>query len=155
VILTFVNIALTASAVSLGFLYWYQERLVYFPSRVVEADPGVYGMAFESLSLTTDDGLEIQGWWVPAETPRATVLLLHGNAGNISHRLRTVAELNQLELSVLLIDYRGYGNSGGSPSERGTYLDALAAWRHLTETRGIAASEIIVLGRSLGGGVAT
>ena len=82
------------------------------------------------------------------------MLFCHGNAGNISHRLGTLALLNELDLSTFLFDYRGYGESAGKVSEKGTYLDAQAAWKHLTDERGIPADQIVCFGRSLGGAVA-
>jgi hypothetical protein len=106
------------------------------------------------LALTTEDGEQLSGWFIPAREPRATLLYLHGNGGNIGHRLDPIAVFNRLGLGVLIIDYRGYGDSTGRPGEEGTYEDALAAWRHLTETRGIPPQRIVLFGESLGGAVA-
>ncbi len=85
---------------------------------------------------------------------RGTVLLFHGNAGNISHRLEYLSMLYRLGYSSFIFDYRGYGKSSGSPSEQGTYRDAEAAWRYLTVTREIEPRRIALLGESLGGAVA-
>jgi fermentation-respiration switch protein FrsA (DUF1100 family) len=82
-------------------------------------------------------------------------LLLHGNAGNISHRLGYAGIFRRLGYSTLLVDYRGYGESTGSPSEEGTYLDASASWAWLTQHKGIAPQDIVLFGESLGGAVAT
>ena len=84
----------------------------------------------------------------------ARCMLFHGNAGNISHRVDYAAMFDRLGFSTLLVDYRGYGRSSGAPSEQGTYRDAAAGWRWLTETKGIAAGDIVLFGESLGGGVA-
>lgn len=135
-------------------LYLFQEGLVYFPSPDVVSIPDTVGLPYESIELTTVDNVRISGWYVPAEQPRGVVLFLHGNAGNISHRLVTLQTFNRLALSVLIIDYRGYGNSEGHPSEQGTYIDAQTAWNYLTLERGYKPEEIIVFGRSLGGAVA-
>ncbi|NIP18225.1 MAG: alpha/beta fold hydrolase, partial [Xanthomonadales bacterium] len=89
----------------------------------------------------------------PAERSRGVLLFLHGNAGNISHRLDSIAIFRDLGLDVLIIDYRGYGRSEGRPSEQGTYLDARAAWDHLVDERGIEPGRIAVFGRSLGAAV--
>ncbi|MCP4047209.1 MAG: alpha/beta hydrolase, partial [Gammaproteobacteria bacterium] len=97
----------------------------------------------------------LHGWYVPTEQARATVLFLHGNAGNISHRLDSIAIFRELGLDVLIIDYGGYGQSEGKPSEKGTYLDARAAWEYLLSERQLAADEIVIFGRSLGGAVAS
>ena len=83
------------------------------------------------------------------------LLFCHGNAGNISHRLESVEVFHRLGLSVLLFDYRGYGQSTGRPSENGLYRDGEAAWRYLRQTRRVDSLDVILYGRSLGGAVAT
>ena len=82
------------------------------------------------------------------------MLFLHGNAGNISHRGESVAIFHALGVDVFIFDYRGYGRSGGRPSEDGLHRDAAAAWAYLTESRGFAARDVVIFGRSLGGVVA-
>ncbi len=138
-------------------VFLFQPRLVYFPhvERELAATPRAAGLEYEDVSLHTADGVKLHGWWVPAQNARGTVLLAHGNAGNISHRIDYLTMFNRLGYSVLLFDYRGYGKSGGSPSEEGTYRDAEAAWQHLTEARKFKARDIVIVGESLGGGVAT
>jgi len=86
--------------------------------------------------------------------PRATLLFCHGNAGNISHRLDSIKLFHDLQLSVFIFDYQGYGQSQGSPGERQTYLDSRAAWDYLTDERGLRPDEIVLFGRSLGAAVA-
>ena len=135
-------------------LYVAQPRLVYFPSREYGLTPDDIGLAFEDLTLTTSDGLALAAWYVPHPSPAGTALFCHGNAGNMSNRLVTVQTLHALGYNVLLFDYRGYGRSEGSPDEQGTYLDAEAAWRYLTQTRGESPQSLIIMGRSLGGAVA-
>ena len=131
------------------------DRLVFFPSRELDGGtPAVYGLAYEDVALTAEDGVALHAWWVPAPAARRSVLFLHGNAGNISHRLDKLAVLAGLDASVLLLDYRGYGRSEGSPDEAGTYLDADAAYQWL-RARGIAPETIVVYGESLGGPIAT
>jgi uncharacterized protein len=144
--------------VLVGFLWFRQESMLFLPgvpSRQLIATPADIGLRYEALRIPTADGEEIHAWFVPAEHERAVLLFFHGNAGNISHRLDSLRLFNGLGLSVLIIDYRGYGESSGSPSEHGTAEDARAAWRHLVEQRAIPAERIIVFGRSLGGAVAT
>ncbi len=139
------------------YLYLNQSKLIHLPdtpSRELEATPQRMGLAFEPVSLLTEDGLKLDGWFVPHDNPRATLLFFHGNAGNISHRLESLSFFNNLGLSVLIFDYRGYGASEGRPSEKGIYRDARAAWRYLTEERAIPDTRIILFGRSLGGAVA-
>lgn len=133
-----------------------QERLVYYPEieRAVVATPASARFPYEDLHLETADGIDLHGWYVPATQPRGAVLFLHGNAGNISHRLDSVAMFHRLGYSTLIFDYRGYGNSGGKLSEQGTYRDAEAAWRYLTEQQHVPPCNIVLFGESLGGAVA-
>jgi uncharacterized protein len=133
----------------------FQPSFVFFPSREIMATPTQAGLVYEPIEIRAEDGVRLSGWYVPAAEARSTVLFLHGNAGNISHRLMALHSLHGLGLAVLILDYRGYGESSGSPSEEGTYRDALAAWDYLTTTRGIAADRVVLFGESLGGAVAT
>lgn len=144
-----------AAVVALVFVF--QTRLVYYPGigRDVAVTPQVYGLAFEPAEIRTADGETLHGWWVPADHARGTVLLLHGNAGNISHRLDYLLMFNRLGHSTFIIDYRGYGRSTGAPSEQGTYRDAEAAWDYLRQARSVRQQDLVIVGESLGGGVAT
>ena len=139
-----------------GCVFIAQESLVYFPNmgREVAVTPAAHGLPYEDVSIRTQDGETLNAWWVPAPEPRGAVVLFHGNAGNISHRIDYARMFRALGYSTLLVDYRGYGKSTGSPSEEGTYRDALASWRWLTETRGVRAADVVVFGESLGGAVA-
>jgi hypothetical protein len=135
-------------------LYAFQSRFLYFPHRGMAATPRDAGLTYEDIDFLTADGVRLNGWWIPAG-PDANVLLhFHGNAGNISHRVETVAQFHRLGFSLFMIDYRGYGRSEGSPEEEGTYLDAAAAWEYLVNTRKIPADRIVLQGRSLGGPIA-
>jgi len=136
-------------------LYLFQPKFIYFPHNDIEATPDLISLDYEDLILTTSDGVEINAWWIPNPNARATLLFLHGNAGNISHRLESIKIFYQLSLSVLIIDYRGFGKSTSKPSEQGTYIDAETAWHYLLNEKKINPDEIIIFGRSLGGGVAT
>lgn len=136
---------------ALAFIF--QNRLVFFPSREVDAKPSDAGLDFEDVDFDRP-GAKLHGWFVPAADPRFTLLYCHGNAGNISDRLESLKLLNSLGLSVFIFDYAGYGRSSGRPTEKGTYADARAAWRYLTETRGVSPDDIILFGRSLGGAIA-
>jgi len=143
-------------AVVVLLVFVFQQHLVYLPqvARELVATPRAANLDFEEVQLRTEDGEMLHGWWVPAQTARGAVLILHGNAGNISHRVEYLTMFNSLGYASLIIDYRGYGRSSGSPTEEGTYRDAEAAWRHLTEARGLKPREIVIMGESLGGGVA-
>ena len=136
-------------------LWLFQARMIYQPTREIESTPDAAGLPYEDVTFTAADGVKLTGWFVPAARPRGVVLFFHGNGGNISHRIDTLAILRGLDLSTFIIDYRGYGRSEGRPSEKGTYLDAEAAWDYLVNTRGIEPGRIVLFGRSLGGVFAT
>jgi fermentation-respiration switch protein FrsA (DUF1100 family) len=136
---------------SLPFL---TNALLYFPLRALEQTPRDAGLAFAELEIPTEDGERLHGWWIPCEGGRASLLLFHGNAGNISHRLLHARLLVDAGLSVLLFDYRGYGRSTGRADEAGTYRDARAARAALLRQEGVDAKHLLYLGESLGGAVA-
>ncbi len=147
----------TAILVYLGvalLVYIFQARLLYHPTSKIDATPEQIGLAFDDVSLKTDDGLEISAWFVPAENAKGVIIFCHGNAGNISHRLDTLRIYHNLGFSVLLFDYRGYGRSEGKPSEAGTYSDARAAWDYLVKKRNVEPGRITIAGRSLGAAIA-
>ena len=135
-------------------LYFFQERLVFFPSKDVLVTPRTVGLAFEDIYLQSGEA-RIHAWYVPAKNARLSVLFCHGNAGNMSHRLETLSLFNTLGVNVLIFDYAGYGRSEGKASEAQTYRDVEAAWRFLVEEQGANPKSIVLFGRSLGGGVAT
>jgi len=148
---------LAAAYVGLMLLvYVFQSHLVFFPGarRELIATPSRIGLSYEDLHLEAAGGIGLHGWLIPAAEARGTVLFLHGNAGNISHRLDSVLMFYRLGYNVLIFDYRGYGSSSGTPTEQGTYRDAEAAWRYLTEQRHIPSCRIVLYGESLGGAVA-
>jgi len=132
-----------------------QKKLIYMPRSGLEATPADAGLEYTDITLTTIDGVKLHSWYIPAVQPCGTLIFCHGNAGNISHRLQSVLQFHQLNLNVLIFDYRGYGHSEGSPDEIGTYRDAEAAWDFLRNERNMPASQIIIFGRSLGGTVAS
>ncbi|MDW7773240.1 MAG: alpha/beta hydrolase [Desulfobulbaceae bacterium] len=139
------------------YLFFLQEKLLFYPNlpgRELRASPADIGLDYESVAITTGDNIRLHGWFIRAREEKGTLLFFHGNAGNISHRLDSIRIFTSLGLSVLIIDYRGYGQSQGKISEKGTYLDAEAAWRYLTEEKKIVPQEIILFGRSLGGAIA-
>lgn len=142
----------------LAALWLVQPRLVYYPDlggRSVERTPADIGLEHEAVRLQTADGVSITGWYVPGAAAGAPVVLfLHGNAGNIGDRLDSLGQLHRAGAAVLIIDYRGFGASGGRPSEHGTYEDARAAWSWLIDTRGVAPRRVVLFGRSLGAAVA-
>ena len=128
--------------------------IVFRPTREHFRTPETYGLPFEDVTVTTSDGVKLNGWYIPAPDARGTLLFFHGNAGNISHRLDSIEIFHYLGLSVFIVDYRGYGKSEGRRSISGVTEDALAAWKYLTEDREISPDDIVVFGRSIGGAVA-
>jgi hypothetical protein len=127
-----------------------ERRLIYFPDRRLIATPDDVGLPYRDVRFHASDGTLLHGWFVPGDV-RVALLWLPGNAGNISHRVEMLRRLHdELGVSILLFDYRGYGNSEGRPSERGTYLDAEAALDALEEQPGVARGRIVYLGQSLG-----
>ncbi len=152
--------ALTLVLLLLALLLARPEALLFYPSPTLEQTPAALGLEFERVEIATVDGETIVGWWVPgdpsgplADQPGA-ILYCHGNAGNIGGRVHMLPSLRSLGLAVLLIDYRGYGESSGRPTVAGTRLDVEAAWDHLITDRGFAPAQIVLWGRSLGGAVA-
>ncbi len=139
----------------------FEEKLIFSPSRGFSTTPEALGLRHDELTLVTEDGKRerIHAWFLPtgATGPdtRFTVLMCHGNAGNISDRLdRTLLMQVNLGTDVLLFDYRGFGESSGSPTEKGTYEDARAAYRYLVRERGLDTRSIVLFGESLGAAVA-
>lgn len=141
-----------------GVLYWgsrvFEQNQVYHPDKRLQATPKDVGLSYQDVFLNSKDGTRLHGWWLPLEGAKASILFLHGNADNISHRLDTALALQGIGVQVFLLDYRGYGQSEGRPSEMGLYADAQAAYFYLTGTLGIPAGQVVVFGESLGGAVA-
>lgn len=148
-------------SVAVGYLllvvlmYLLQSQMVYHPQKSITYTPEDVGLSYEDVTFSTEDGLDLHGWYIPGDESDVTVLYFHGNAGNISGRLQTIQLLHNLGLNVFIFDYRGYGKSQGSPSEQGTYKDARAAWNYLASKRDIKNDRIVIMGRSLGGAVAS
>jgi fermentation-respiration switch protein FrsA (DUF1100 family) len=143
----------------LVLVYLFQPKLVYFPQEgAPEVTPQALGLPFEHVTIGTEDGERLAAWWVPAPAgvkARGAVLLFHGNAGNIAQRIDYAHMFYDMGYATLLLDYRGYGASSGTPSEQGTYRDAAASWAWLMRERGMKAGDIVLFGESLGGGVAS
>ena len=99
--------------------------------------------------LTAHDGIRLNAWWFPKPGTRFATLFLHGNAGNVTHRIDHAQAINAAGSAVLVVDYRGYGKSKGHPSEAGLDLDAEAAYDSLSKL-GFKPSQIILHGESLG-----
>ena len=156
-IMTIIGVAGAAWIALSLYVYVMQERIVFLPDlpgRAIAVTPDAFGFDYTDVQLETSDGVRLHGWYVNAESATGTVLFLHGNAGNISHRIESIEIFNELGFDVFIIDYRGYGQSNGKVSEQGAYLDAQAAYRYLVDKRRIDPSRIVIFGRSLGGAIA-
>jgi fermentation-respiration switch protein FrsA (DUF1100 family) len=154
VVITILSIV---AAVYIGLsvlLFLMQSRVLYQPMRGYDYTPSDYGLEYEKVSLHTPDGVTLTGWFVPCRGAKRTVLFCHGNAGNISHRLDTLQMFHELGLNCLIVDYRGYGESTGKPTETGTKIDMLAGFEWLIEEKEVRPEQIILFGRSLGGSIA-
>lgn len=155
--LKFIVIIVVSYGLLIAVVYFMQARMLYLPNmpgRALTMTPIDVGMDYHDVSIETADGVTLHGWFIEGRSSQV-LLFFHGNAGNISHRLASIRQFQNLGLSVLIIDYRGYGQSGGRTTETGINLDADAAWRYLTEDRGIPASDIVIFGRSLGASAAS
>jgi fermentation-respiration switch protein FrsA (DUF1100 family) len=137
-------------------LAFFGRQAVFHPSRYPE---GLWNMkdqwGAEDVWLDASDGVRIHGWMIPSRQPSPHVTLyLHGNAGNLTHRVDHIQALREVGTALLIIDYRGYGKSEGKPTEQGCYRDTDAAYEHLL-AEGYSAERIILYGESLGTAMAT
>ena len=133
----------------------FQRKIIYYP---YELDKDfkfpMYVPALEEVFIPCEDGVTINGLYAPGRKSTPTILIFHGNAGNITHRDIFLQGFNRLGYSVLLVDYHGYGKSEGSPSEKNLYLDGEASLKWLSEKKQIIPAQIILFAKSLGSGVA-
>ena len=104
--------------------------------------------------IPSTEDIQLQSYFIPYEKSDKLVVYFHGNAGNISHRLTDLLQLNSFGINVLGISYRGYGTSTGNPTEEGVYEDGLATLNHAISKLGFEESKIYILGRSIGTTVA-
>ena len=136
-----------------ALLAFQERRLIFFPSRTLAAAPADFGLRAEELSIAAADGVILRGWWIEGRGDRV-LIWYHGNAGNIGDRLHNARWfVDRLGVDVVLVDYRGYGRSRGTPDEEGVYLDGLAIYDAVA-ARSVRAEDIVLFGRSLGGAVA-
>ncbi|TAK08648.1 alpha/beta hydrolase [bacterium] len=151
------GLVITMMAVA-SLLFWgcpMEERFIFYPESKVDVTPKDAGLAFEDVFFTAGDGVRLNGWFVPYQDSRITLLWFHGNAGNISHRVENIKLLhNKVNINVFIFDYRGYGRSEGRVSEEGTYRDATAALQYLRSRKDVDPKGIVFFGRSLGAAVA-
>jgi len=142
--------------IALAVLYAAQRSFIYFPEGQV-ASPAAAGLpSAETVQFATEDGLDLDAWFVSARQPAANraILVFNGNAGNRSHRASLAAKFAEYGWSTLLVDYRGYGGNPGLPSEAGLERDARAALRYLLSRPDVDPARIVYFGESLGAAVA-
>ncbi|MBD3379406.1 MAG: alpha/beta fold hydrolase [Candidatus Omnitrophica bacterium] len=137
----------------LGMVRYLEKVSIYFPMKEIAATPEAVGLSYEDIYFRASDGNLLNGWFIAGDTNKVTIILCHGNAGNISHRLEKLSMFHEMGFSVLVFDYRGYGKSEGVPSEEGLYTDAMAAYTYLRGTREVPEEEIVLYGESIGGAV--
>jgi len=136
------------------FVRYLENTSIFYPERTLAATPQNIGLPFEDVSITTQDQVKLHGWLIKAPRAKSTLIFFHGNAGNIGGRLGKIDLFHHLGLNVLIIDYRGFGNSGGYPTEKGIYKDATATYDYLMQRDDMQGQHVISYGASLGGAVA-
>lgn len=137
-----------------GFVRFLEARSIFYPDPKLIATPQDINLPYEDVLFKTADGKNLHGWFIKAREESGVVLFFHGNAGNISHRLEKITMLNGIGLNIFIIDYRGYGKSEGTSTEKSMYLDAQAAYDYLVNVRKVPPNQIVAYGASLGGAAA-
>ena len=136
----------------LAMLYFTQRSLMYFPE-TIHTTPAAAGLPqAEEVTLTTSDGEHIFAWHVPPRDGKPVILYFHGNGGALRYRVERFTRLITDGIGVVAVEYRGYGGSSGSPSERGLIADAEAGYAFAAAR--YPAQQIVLWGESLGTGVA-
>ena len=135
----------------IALVYLNQHRLIYAPP-VARGD---IPAGFALVSYDTPDRLDLSAGYLPAREGMPTLLFFHGNAASWQSSAMVTARLAENGYGVLAAEYRGYSGNPGTPSENGLYEDARGAWRFLREDQGLAESDIVLVGNSVGSGVAT
>jgi fermentation-respiration switch protein FrsA (DUF1100 family) len=130
-----------------------QRYLMYFPDGSLPSPGDAGAPGFQAVTIRTVDGLALVSWYRPAKKGFDTIVYFQGNGGNISHRIYKTLPLVEAGYGLLLVGYRGYGGNPGKPSEDGLYHDGRAAIAYLQE-QGVPNERLVVLGESLGTGVA-
>ena len=149
-----------AYALWCGLLYFMQDRMIFPRDMAPPPLPAPPDPRTELLRVTTEGGDEVCAWFLPApdaspETPASVVVFFHGNAEIIDYQDDIVEGYHRLGWSVLLPEYRGYGRSGGRPSQKGIMADSIRFYDVCMARPDVDASRVVFHGRSLGGAVAT
>lgn len=139
---------------SIMFYSKIESFFVFYPQRNLDSTPQALGLAYRDVSFEAQDGKRLHGWYFPPPPDGPVILFCHGNGGNISHCIENMAGFLRMGVGVFIFDYRGYGKSEGSPSEKGIYGDGIAAYDYLINREGIPWNGVVPFGWSLGGAVA-
>jgi uncharacterized protein len=138
----------------LGMMFL-EHWLVYPAPPRTAGDWKATWLPHEDIRFQSADGTKLHGWFVPHASSKRAILYCHGNGEHIAFNAELAAKLRDtLQASVFLFDYRGYGRSEGRPSEAGCIADGRAAQHWLANRMGIKPSDVVIMGRSLGGAVA-
>ena len=149
-------ITLAVSVVTILLLFYFlQNKLLYYPDRGLPPPPKVQLPAVERVEFSSSDGVKLVSWWLPPQPGRPTVLFFQGNAGNIADRSDRLFDCADHGWGLLLLGYRGYGDSAGTPDEPGINLDARAALEWLRKRPDVEGKKIVYYGESLGCGFAS
>ncbi len=135
------------------FIYFYQRNLLYHPSENnYQNDEAKFN--YEEVNIKVENEIRLKSWLIKKDFNKfKTLLIFHGNAGDLSNRIYKLNELNKLDINILLISWRGFSGNKGSPSERNLYKDAEASIKWLNK-KNVKNNQIILYGESLGTGVA-
>jgi fermentation-respiration switch protein FrsA (DUF1100 family) len=152
----FVRTLLVIYLVVVLLVMFLETWLVYPIPPLSRGDWQPAGLDFENVHFTSEDGTKLHGWFVERPNAQRAILYCHGNGENVGMNADVLTQLsNVLDASIFIFDYRGYGHSEGTPNEKGCIADGLAAQRWLAERTGTQPSDIVVMGRSIGGSIAT
>jgi len=133
------------------------SSMLFYPEPGLPFTPDKARLEYRDVNLTAADGTRLHGWWLPAKAGvpvKGTVLHLHGNGGNMSWHLGGSWWLPEQGYQVLMLDYRGYGQSQGEPSLPAIYQDIQAAFDWLKAAPEVQGKPLVVLGQSIGGALA-
>ncbi len=151
------SLAVAGGLGALEFLRRYlQARQTFQPAPFPRGEwgPEEIGLPIEDVWFRAEDGVALHGWWMRHPAAQGTLLCCHGHSGSIAHRIDLYHGLRHFRMNLLAFDYRGYGRSGGTPSEKGLFRDVRAAYDTLVGDLGEAAERVVLFGQSLGGAVA-
>ena len=136
------------------FVYFYQRNLLYHPSENNYLNDKIT-FNYEEIFIETDKKIKLKSWFIKKDLNKfKTILIFHGNAGNLFNRVYKLNELNKLDVNILLISWRGFSGNKGKPTEKNLYHDAEEAIKWLNN-QGVISKNLILYGESLGTGVAT